>query len=89
MDGGHVHSYVESTIRSGNISYSSKTICVCVCVSGVTESLFYSGGGGGGGVGLEPDLRLGGLEDGIAMISPITFIVHNQKSNGGGGGGMV
>ena len=59
--------------------------CVCVCVSGVTESLFYSGGGGGG---LGPDLRLGGLEDGIAMIFPITFIVHNQKSNGGGGHGV-
>ena len=29
-----------------------------------------------------------GLEDGIAMIFfPITFIVHNQKSNGGGWGG--
>ena len=29
----------------------------------------------------------GGLEDGIAMsFVPITFVVHNQKSNGGGGG---
>ena len=51
---------------------------------GVTESLFWGWGpkrgqtfiwGGGGG-----------LEDSIAMIfCPITFIVHNQKSNGGGG----
>ena len=50
--------------------------------NGVTEFLFFRG----------PDLRLAwvsvcvcvkGLEDGIAMIFPITFIVHNQKSNGG------
>ena len=39
------------------------------------------------GGGEEADLRQGALEDGIAMIiSPIIFIVHNQKSNGGGGG---
>ena len=49
------------------------------------------GGGGGGG---------GNLKDGIAMIFlyPITFIVHNEKSNrgpmgahgvNGGGGGLV
>ena len=35
--------------------------------SGVTE---FIGGGGGG------------LEDGIAIIFPFTFIVHNQTSNG-------
>ena len=36
---------------------------------------------GGGGA----DLRLGSLEDGITMMFfPITFIVHNHKSNGGG-----
>ena len=63
---------------------------ICVMIiraeirSSVTESLF-----GGGGQRGEPDLRLGGggQEDGIAMrFFPITFIVHNQKSNGGGGG---
>ena len=47
--------------------------------SGVTECLFLGAKGGGGVC----------LEDGIAICFPITFIVHNQKSNGGGGGAMV
>ena len=48
--------------------------------------------GGGGQERGRPSIG-GGQEDGIAMIVfPITFIVHNQKSNGEGlmgGGGMV
>ena len=45
--------------------------------------------GGGGRRGA--DLRIGGLEDGIAIIVlPITFIAHNQMSNGlGANGGWV
>ena len=50
-----------------------------VWLSSITESLFWGTKGGGA------DLHLGGgggQGDGIAMISPITFIVHSQKSNG-------
>ena len=43
--------------------------------SGVTESLF---------LGAKPSS--GSQEDGIVMFFPITFIVHNEKSNGGTNG---
>ena len=51
--------------------------------SGVTESLF--------GGGPQPSSG-GGLEDGIVMMHPpppITFIAHNQKSNGVANGGPM
>ena len=53
--------------------------------SGVTESLFGGWGGGKGGGGA--DLHLGGPKGRHRNdFFPITFILHNQKSNGGGGG---
>ena len=53
-------------------------------------SLYFGGAkrGGGGGPWEGANLRLGYQESGFAIIYfPITFIVHNQKSNGGMGGG--
>ena len=60
--------------------------------SGVTGPLFFWGGGQKGGGRHSSrggaDLRLGGGPRGRHRndFFPITFIVHNQKSNGGGGG---
>ena len=42
--------------------------------SGITESLFEGGAKGG------HTFVWGGLEEGIPIVVPITFIVHNQKS---------
>ena len=55
-----------------------------VYFSGVTKSLFWEcqwEGGGGGGA--EPHLGEGARGRHRNYIFPITFIVHNQKSNGG------
>ena len=49
-------------------------VCVCVCVKGGSRP----SRGGGGARGARGRHRNDFL--------PITFIVHNQKSNGGGGG---
>ena len=45
------------------------------------------GGGGGAGGAMGTDFRLGGPRGGHRKKNHITFIVHNQKSNGEGGGG--
>ena len=51
-------------------------------------SLYLGVGGQRGWGGGQTLVGGGGQEDGIAMIlSPITFIVHNQKLNGGRGSG--
>ena len=62
-----------------------------VLPSGVTESLFGGGEGGGGAKGMTRDSSEGGWEvkrTASQLFFSITFIVHNQKSNGEGGGGL-
>ena len=51
------------------------------------NSLYLAGGGGGQRERARPSSGGWGHLDGINDSPPITFIVHNQKSNGGGGGG--
>ena len=47
--------------------------------SGITESLFGGGRAKGG-----QTFVWGGLEEGITIVVPIIFIVHNKKSDWGG-----
>ena len=87
-------SLIKFLARSLLVFFGYKHVFKMCSNSSVTVSLFWWGqrgwGGGGWGWGGGRILSGGHRND----FFPLTFIVHNQKSNGGqwgggGGGGMV